>query len=402
MKHFRKLLLIPVVAVLLTSCASDQVSEEKGNINYLASAKFDTKEFLQEYDSVFCAFLSKVCESDNAFYYIANDGDSLYSYIYFYDKASGITGKLCAKPECPHNIKDCNAYVDMSLAPAGLSVYNNKLYWRDMQHIYNCNLDGTDRSTVRDIDGNYIYLNAGRSGWKTWLHRGYCYTSQSCTYIEDGEAIDANVVFAYELESDSEPFVIYEDKYSGRGPISAYPFRNKLYIVSSSVIPDEEDNRTYHIKITEYDTKTRESLLLSEFESDEYYSSIRYIPGHGLYVSGEYHIGKYNPETEEIDTLFYTGYSLYGATMTDDYIFIDCPDIEAQVVNYTTLDYDMNVLWQGQASVGGVDPSELYYRLLLWANGEYTLWNFGINSDLNIALPVDGSQGRLLWQSKIN
>ncbi len=71
-------------------------------------------------------------------------------YIAYADLESGMSGPLCAKPECDHTNKACNAYVYGSLAE-GLSYYDGRIYWTaaDPQgfHVFSSAPDGTDRQT---------------------------------------------------------------------------------------------------------------------------------------------------------------------------------------------------------------------------------------------------------------
>ncbi|MBO4562582.1 MAG: hypothetical protein J5772_03105, partial [Clostridia bacterium] len=46
---------------------------------------------------------AKLIETDDAFYYSFMSG-----YLYYYDKANGVSGVLCSKPECIHDAKKQN------------------------------------------------------------------------------------------------------------------------------------------------------------------------------------------------------------------------------------------------------------------------------------------------------
>lgn len=48
------------------------------------------------------------------------------NYIQYYDKASGVSGVLCADPACAHDSSECAAYIE---AGATLSYYDGSLYW---------------------------------------------------------------------------------------------------------------------------------------------------------------------------------------------------------------------------------------------------------------------------------
>ena len=85
--------------------------------------KFRTDEKLPDYDmqNEF-AGMSVICESPEAYYFQPTTSH----FIWYCDKETGASGKLCGRPECTHEGKDCNAY---SIAISGLNYYDQALYW---------------------------------------------------------------------------------------------------------------------------------------------------------------------------------------------------------------------------------------------------------------------------------
>ena len=61
-------------------------------------------------------------ESPEAYYF----QPTISHFIWYCDKETGASGKLCGRPECTHEGKDCNAY---SIAISGLNYYDQALYW---------------------------------------------------------------------------------------------------------------------------------------------------------------------------------------------------------------------------------------------------------------------------------
>lgn len=95
---------------------------------YLAESRFDTDEFLGEYDRVnaYCKGAGALDETEDVLYFRG----FFSNYIGYYDKVNEIGGVLCGKPECLHNDKTCNAWVSPS--PSGLNVYEENeqmIYW---------------------------------------------------------------------------------------------------------------------------------------------------------------------------------------------------------------------------------------------------------------------------------
>ena len=84
--------------------------------NYLANPKFDTDEFLPDYDadpSFIHAFSTignhVLCRTESTAF--ACTGSLSKGTIKYLDKATGICLPLCGKPECLHDNDTCNAYV---------------------------------------------------------------------------------------------------------------------------------------------------------------------------------------------------------------------------------------------------------------------------------------------------
>ena len=80
--------------------------------------EFRTQEYLPDYD------VQMQYQPDTATG-ICRIGDTYYfscypsTYFYFYEIEEGTGGKLCAKPECTHDTKDCNAYIGDLASPSG-------------------------------------------------------------------------------------------------------------------------------------------------------------------------------------------------------------------------------------------------------------------------------------------
>lgn len=68
----------------------------------------------------------------SAMVHAAETPDTIYfagysdSYIRYVDKATGISGVLCGKPECRHDSDSCNAYV---MLPKTLFFDSGRLWW---------------------------------------------------------------------------------------------------------------------------------------------------------------------------------------------------------------------------------------------------------------------------------
>ena len=269
--------------------------------NYLADPKFDTDEFLPDYDAdpSFAHGYSTnhyaLCRTDDTIYTLhneySNSGDAFSCLMMYTDKATGISGPLCGKPECLHRDENCNAYVFRHLSPGfGLSIYEGKLYWvNGMAEITRMNPDGTSRETVCRIHGDPL---KNTNNYRMLLfHRGYLYLAGLNQTIINGKEGSIVSVRAYSLES-GEGFTVWEktvDDYAQRCLIKFVG--NELYIMPTYFNYEDRENHSGSYSIMElyrWDSRTRQGeLLYSEtstpggphFEG----RSFMPVPGDGIY-----------------------------------------------------------------------------------------------------------------------
>lgn len=153
--------------------------------NYLADTKFDTDEFLPDYD-VDISFLhlqsttyKGICTTEDTIYFFTQPAANASCFLHFTDIASGVTMPLCSKPECTHKDNACNAYLAGGMDVYGLRIYEGKIYWMACEDyglkLMRMNVDGTDREVMFALDYN-TYKELTRLGTPTWvIHRGYIY-----------------------------------------------------------------------------------------------------------------------------------------------------------------------------------------------------------------------------------
>ena len=89
-------------AFLLTGCSSSTIIAPSQTAGPVPSYEEQPGlEMQQEYTQS----RGQICSWNGVTYYLTAE------WLYYYDEASGISGKLCGKPECDHNNHNCNAHV---------------------------------------------------------------------------------------------------------------------------------------------------------------------------------------------------------------------------------------------------------------------------------------------------
>lgn len=373
--------------------------------NYLADKKFDTDEFLPDYDadpSFYHGFSTSeygLCRTEDTIYSFCDHtgADMLITYT---DKATGISGPLCGRPECLHRDATCNAYVHRVRFAYGyggygygLSVYDGKLYWIDGgTQIVRANLDGTGRETVGEIQTeNYEKPH----NQMIVFHRGYVYYARTSQTIINGKEASVLSVKAQPLDG-GEGFVIWEktvDDYAQRCLIKLVG--NELYIMPTYFNYEDRENHTGAYSIMElycWDSKTRQGeLFCRDVETDMGFEgrSFMPVPGDGIYfhtttkgiyednftvwsvckysfASGE--IEKVMSFNDEEDHVLRWGFS--QPDFTRDYVvvpYIMRPDDDTYERTLYLYDYDGNLITTryygayGASEFMGADDEYIYY-----------------------------------------
>ena len=125
----KRLLALMLCFFLLTACTRQEVPVNTTMPSAsTASTTFAAPELTgltgENADNNYLVYNNFECmsESDSVIYKLVNARTS----IYYYDKASGISGPLCGNPDCNHTTQDCEAFIGSAMA---LQYYNGNLYF---------------------------------------------------------------------------------------------------------------------------------------------------------------------------------------------------------------------------------------------------------------------------------
>ncbi len=379
--------------------------------DYLADPMFDTDEYLPDYDVDLSSIhrLStgdNFCGTETTVYYIRNghqaDSPRLITYM---DKATGVSLPLCGKPECMHDDENCNAYV---FSPAGLSVYNGKLYWQDSGQVMRMNLDGTEREKLRNCAVSV-------SSQCIAFHRGYVYYTTESNDAENGVAGYRLKIYASSLDGGS--FVLLDRFVEGGVNCLLKPVGREVYIMLNMALQKKgggEDDLQDRVELLRWDTKTRQGELLYSADAPEgaVYSrySFRPIPGDGIYfdLCGEPRdfrqiVYKYSFETGEAEPFMelYKGPEDYFTApfFTRDYIIV-----EHGGTGDTLFYRDMLLYTYEGEMVKRLTPGDAYYFQIFYGMDEENLYGMCtiIEEDkwleVFFAAPLDGGEGIIIDQ----
>ena len=131
-----------------------------------------------DYDNRYGSLIaSDMLETEDAFYLHSRNGNG---FLYYYDKASGLSGVLCPRPECVHDEKrnnaECAGYIG-SEQPS-LQYYQGKLWYVNATKgmkigLFRMNLDGSSKELVHEFDPVGTNLEFGNR--RLYIHRGMIY-----------------------------------------------------------------------------------------------------------------------------------------------------------------------------------------------------------------------------------
>ena len=266
------------LALLLTLSACRAAPEE-------ADTSLDSDRSFLHYGG-----MGEICATQDTVYFTRRD------LVHYYDKASGIGGVLCGKPECAHSTaygSSCNAYINSS--SENLCVYNSRLYWigGDARYtIYSMALDGTDRRTERQLKPGEVYTSH-HGLTSAVFHRGYAYIWVINYRIQDGREAKCFDLAAVPLDPDEEVRVIFSEELDAYAAswnpwLAIQAYGDDVYILMDLPVGSSDGSQDsypdiYDFKIQRYDTRTQElATLYHDGQSPIWYPTEMWAMDDGL------------------------------------------------------------------------------------------------------------------------
>lgn len=208
-------------------------------------------------------------------------------YLLYYDKASGISGVLCADPSCAHDGKECGGNMGGGLS---LSYYDGKLYWvgpEDSQlqkdYLWQSDLSGMNRKKIMEISWDEIRMPYQPQRYV--IHQGKLYIMGSASVVDGTQTGKRKSLLSIPLTGDEGFTTVYDEVFPNANDNERYIFVDGfIYIYMSSF---NEKSSTQNLTVTKVDiAKNTSEVIYQETDMTEYLGNIWVTENHEIYLTG--------------------------------------------------------------------------------------------------------------------
>lgn len=251
MKRIRSVFAILLTIFMLTGCVETNSKTDP----------FETDALMPGYDAqnkYFMATLSSFQETDSFFC----GSSCMGNYLQYYDKASGITGVLCADPACSHNSDNCSAYIQSG---ATLSYYDGSFYWIAMDpqggndfFLWQSDLSGANRKRVKRLSLENVIM--AYQPQRYVVHRGKLYMLGKSSFVT-GTQVGYRISILSTSLDDSEDITVLYDNTIDHGVNMTTRFVGNAIYLSLVTFPE---GGPFDITIMKFDTKSGNSETVYE------------------------------------------------------------------------------------------------------------------------------------------
>ena len=208
-------------------------------------------------------------------------------YLLYYDKASGISGVLCADPSCVHNGKECGGNIGGVLS---LSYYDGKLYWVGPEgsafmkdYLWQSDLSGMNRKKIMEIPKDEIIMPYQPQRYV--IHQGKLYIIGSASVVDGTQTGKRKSLLSIPLTGDEGFTTVYDKVLPNAIDDERYIFVDGfIYIYMSSL---NEESSTKNLTVTKVDiAKNISEVVYQETDVTDILGNIWVTEDHELYLSG--------------------------------------------------------------------------------------------------------------------
>ncbi len=398
----KKAIALLVAFALMAPALSGNSAEAAGS----AAGGVDTaRSFYQYY-----AYVQAAVTEDTMYFKTGNS-----DFVQFVDKATGITGPLCGRPECGHNSKDCDAWVGQT---ARMFIDGGRLYAVSMfpesgwggYPVYSMALDGKDHRTEGYLDSEML-PGFGETPYYL-LHNGVLYYGNLDHFIENGEEKFYNHICAFPLGGKTEPYDILWEEVPITWDFSMQFYGDGLYFITNELAADTEDR--YDFRLRRYDVRTGEiETLYEDLSSPPGKATEFWVTDGGVYFDRrtndplEVKIYFYDFETGTCAYQFSTGVEWSRMGIADDLVtglnvtardngvrdlLVVLKDFDGNELVNETYSFDFGFL---ELEDGGLDYSA-WETFFLGRDETQAYYAFNGERTSIIAVALDGSGARVL------
>ena len=208
-------------------------------------------------------------------------------YLLYYDKASGISGVLCADPSCVHDGKECGGNIGGDLS---LSYYDGKLYWVGPEgsaymkdYLWQSDLSGMNRKKIMEIPWDEIRMPYQPQRYV--IHQGKLYIMGSASVVDGTQTGKRKSLLSIPLTGDEGFTTVYDEVLPNAVDNERYIFVDGfIYIYMYSF---DEESSTKNLTVTKVDiAKNTSEVIYQENDITELLGDFWVTEDHELYLSG--------------------------------------------------------------------------------------------------------------------
>lgn len=208
-------------------------------------------------------------------------------YLLYYDKASGISGVLCADPSCVHDGNDCGGNIGGDLS---LSYYDGKLYWVGpegsdfmIDYLWQSDLSGMNRTKIMEIPQDEIIVPYQPQRYV--IHQGKLYIMGSASVVDGTQTGKRKSLLSIPLTGDEGFTTVYDEVLPNAIDNERYTFVDGfIYIYMSS---SNEESSTKNLTVTKVDiSKNTSEVIYQEDDVTDILGNIWVTENHEIYLTG--------------------------------------------------------------------------------------------------------------------
>lgn len=278
----KKRVIASIVAaiLLLTGCSN--------NVPANSSGSEDPARFAPEKNAQNRYLLGSInFQEADGFFLGANS-----EYLYYYDKASGISGVLCADPSCAHNSNGCGANIGKGVS---LSYYDGKLYWVGQEgsafmkeYLWQSDLSGMNRKKIMEIPRDEIRMPYQPQRYV--IHQGKLYIIGSADVVDGTQAGKRKSLLSTPLSGDEDFVTVFDEVFSSNA-LETYRFVGGFIY---QFLVTFEDITSFNLTVTKFDIQENSSeVIYQQTDMPKAPEGFWVTEDHKIYLSGSTDKGAY-------------------------------------------------------------------------------------------------------------